>query len=169
VFSLTVLGKNTHGALKQMARAAFVLISPFRSEIGVHADYCRRYSLATNIMRRRRFFGLSLLFFPFSLMGQGTSSREGSIQGRVTDEEGLPIVRALVVLDDIMGGQSMQTATDEKGFYLLESVKPGKYSLRVEAARIGCIIIPRLVVNYGEQIRRDFRFTRSGKQDCKAS
>jgi hypothetical protein len=93
---------------------------------------------------------------------------DASIQGQVTNAQGLPIARALVSLDDLMRVNSKRTETDEKGFYLLENVKPGRYSLRVEVKRMGCMIIPRLVVNFGETLERNFQFSPHGKTDvCK--
>ncbi|HEY1948953.1 MAG TPA: carboxypeptidase-like regulatory domain-containing protein [Bryobacteraceae bacterium] len=121
-------------------------------------------------MKRRFLLQLFLESLPLIVAGQETNSGNGSIQGHVTDAQGLPIARALVALDDIMRVNSMETKTDEKGFYLLANVRPGRYSLRVEVAGVGCDIIPRLIVNYGEKIQKDFQFVRHGKvANCKAS
>lgn len=59
-----------------------------------------------------------------SLLAQGVTT---SITGRVVDEEGSPLARALVVVE----GSSRTTETDAAGRFVLRHLPPGRHPLRI--------------------------------------
>jgi hypothetical protein len=72
---------------------------------------------------------LVVLFAGHVVLAQET----GSIQGKVTDSSGAPILGAVVKID-AADGTSRVTATDMEGAFQLSSLAPGNYSVRISAS-----------------------------------
>src|SRR6184192_2018464 len=77
----------------------------------------------------------ALLLIPYLVFAQ-----TGSITGKVTDENKMPIPGATVTVV----GSSLSTATGNNGEYTITGVKPGKYT--VEVKFIGYVTIQNIVV-----------------------
>lgn len=63
----------------------------------------------------------------------------GTLTGRVVDQSGTPVVRAIVRLTNLETGNQRATLTNAEGRYLLTLLPLGRYS--IEASRIGFIVI----------------------------
>lgn len=70
---------------------------------------------------------LPFLFLFVIFLVQMASAQTGSITGTVTNEKGVPVPTADVLLVEI----SREAATNLQGKYLIEDVLPGTYTLRV--------------------------------------
>jgi hypothetical protein len=57
-------------------------------------------------------------------------------------------------------GAFWETSTNQSGYYLLDEVRPGEYTMWAESSERGCIVIPRVRIRQGERIRQDFRFSK---------
>ena len=79
-----------------------------------------------------RLLALSALLLLFTASARGQASVSGSLRGRVSDAQGLPIPRALIQLT--AGADRQQTAAGPDGEYYFPRLRPGRYSARVEAA-----------------------------------
>lgn len=67
-----------------------------------------------------------------SMVNFALAASPGSIFGTVTDTVGDPIAKALVTLD--RNGVVIETVvTDPQGYYIMENLEPGSYTIRVEA------------------------------------
>jgi hypothetical protein len=75
------------------------------------------------------FFALALLFTGRCALAQAT----GSIQGKVTDSSGTPILGAVVAVQSA-DGNSQVTATDSDGTFQIASLPPGSYSVKISAS-----------------------------------
>lgn len=91
----------------------------------------------------------------------GSDSRKiSSVEGRVTFDSRQALPAVTVQLDDLGRGTHVEKITQASGYYLFDQVRPGAYSMWVEADEYGCILVPRLAVHYGQRVRRDFNFER---------
>ncbi len=71
---------------------------------------------------------LSKFTFPFLLfIGQISFSQTGIIKGQIIDERGMPLPFANVVIAENLIG----TTCDNLGYFILENVDPGIYSIRI--------------------------------------
>lgn len=84
-------------------------------------------------------FGILLLALPLCAMPLeifGTNNAQNdfaSISGKVTGQNGEPLVGATLVLQDFESKQMVKgEATDENGNFLFENIAPGKYELSVQ-------------------------------------
>jgi hypothetical protein len=75
------------------------------------------------------FFALALLFAGRCALAQAT----GSIQGKVTDSSGTPILGAVVAVQS-PDENSHLTATDADGTFQIASLPPGSYSVKISAS-----------------------------------
>ena len=57
-----------------------------------------------------------------------------TITGQVTDASGSLVAKAAVTVTNIETNVSVKAETDERGFYVIPSLRPGKYSVAVESA-----------------------------------
>ncbi|HET7692033.1 MAG TPA: TonB-dependent receptor [Gemmatimonadota bacterium] len=97
-------------------------------------------------MRGLVFALLLVLGLPFVALAQ-----TGTIQGRITDQDGSPIAGATVSLE----GTGLGTQTDGQGDYVLRGVSAGSYTLLVEA--VGHATESESVtVAEGAEVRRDY-------------
>jgi hypothetical protein len=78
-------------------------------------------------------------------------SPEASLSGTVQDEQLGAVAGALVVLEDPKSAFKRETRTDSAGGYVLSSVPPGSYRLRVSAPGFAVAEIPQLVLNTGDR------------------
>lgn len=92
-----------------------------------------------------------------------TPNRASCVEGTITVNSKTPLPGVAVELYDLEHGHHSQTKADMLGYYLFDKIRPGVYSIWVDADRHGCILIPKVAVHHGERVRRDFNFE-SGKR-----
>jgi hypothetical protein len=114
--------------------------------------------------------GLCLIFFVIGSTLASDRSKSSSLEGFVTVDAVSPLSGVTIGVDNLARGTHLQSTTNTSGHYLFEDIRPGAYSVSAEAKGYGCIIYPRIVVNYGERVRQDFTFVR-GKAlgDCETA
>jgi hypothetical protein len=100
------------------------------------------------------------LLFLIAVIGGGEPNQISSIEGFVTSEVTASLADAKIGLDGLARPIHRETRTDASGYYFLGDVQPGAYTLWADVAGMGCIMYPRVVVNYSEHVRRDFQFIR---------
>jgi hypothetical protein len=98
----------------------------------------------------------ALLLLSATLAGQPNDGPR--IEGFVTADVSAAIPGVSVGLDSLTRTIHRQVLTDNSGYYLLDNLPAGTYTMFAEAKGYGCIIYPRVAVNEGEHVRRDFRF-----------
>jgi Carboxypeptidase regulatory-like domain len=79
-------------------------------------------------MKKHLFLLAAFLFCRSTLYGQ-----EGGISGTVTDPSGAVVPGAEVTVTDAGTGQSRSAITNPQGHYVIPALRPGDYSLRVDA------------------------------------
>ena len=101
---------------------------------------------------------LCLLIAGFAAYPMGPSS---SIDGLVTSDIAGTIPNARIGVDKVTGGFHRETTTNSSGYYLVDDLSPGAYSVWAEVRGLGCIIYPHLAVPPGERIHQNFHFVRA--------
>src|SRR5215469_3046296 len=75
-----------------------------------------------------------VVLFSLFLIGQAAMAQDtGSIQGSVSDSSGAPVFGAVVLVEGADGNRHT-TVTDVTGAFLMSSLAPGNYNLRVSAS-----------------------------------
>jgi len=105
----------------------------------------------------------ALLMFLLLLVGSiplAMQFETGSINGLVVDDRG-PIEGASIEAHDSVTGSVSRTESDRLGRYEISRLRPGQYSMWVEADLHDSIWIPQIMVVHGEPTERDFKMTRN--------
>ena len=92
-------------------------------------------------------------------MARQPNSR-ASIDGFVTGDLVTALPGATVGIGSVTGSFHRQTTTDPSGYYSLDELQQGAYSLWAEVKGYGCILYPQVAVFRGQHTRQDFRFVR---------
>ncbi|MBV8573214.1 MAG: carboxypeptidase regulatory-like domain-containing protein [Acidobacteriaceae bacterium] len=96
----------------------------------------------------------------FSCLASDDTHRS-SVEGAVTLNSRSALPAVTIGIDSRGEGVHLETVTNTAGYYLFAEVKPGAYSMWADARGYGCILIPRVAVQYGQRVRRDFNFVRA--------
>ena len=83
------------------------------------------------------------------------------VEGFVTSDLASTIPDARVGIDSLTRGFHRETSTSSSGYYLLDDLMPGAYSVWAEVKGMGCIIYPHVALNPGQRLRQDFYFARA--------
>jgi len=84
----------------------------------------------------------------------GVPSEPGAIEGSISNDNG-PVTGAVVEARD-QRGITMRATSDYGGHYELKNLRPSSYSLRVEAPSRNSVWVPRIAVESGQTIQRNF-------------
>jgi hypothetical protein len=84
----------------------------------------------------------------------------GSIDGLITNEQG-PIAKASIEAKGVMSGTVFRTQSDQGGYYKLESLPQGRYSLWIKAPEHDSVWVREVIVNHGRTTRRDVHLGKS--------
>ncbi len=108
-----------------------------------------------------RFFYLpgtvaALLCLISCLSAHAQSTYTGQLSGEVTDSSGAVIAGAKVTLTDDATNAQTTAVTDTKGVYVLTGLRPGTYTLLVEAANLGSVERKDVVLAVSQQANMNF-------------
>lgn len=81
-------------------------------------------------MKRRRVCLLAFLFFGATLL----FAQQGSLGGIITDPSGAFVASARINVTSVTTGLSQTVISEASGYYILPSIAPGDYTLKVEAS-----------------------------------
>lgn len=101
---------------------------------------------------------LLLICAGFAIQGQ---QQYAAIEGFVTSDLAASLPGATIGIDSLTRGYHREAITNTSGFYSIEELQPGAYSIFAEAKGYGCIIYPRVALIPGQHLRQDFRFVRT--------
>lgn len=102
-----------------------------------------------------------LLAVAAGLIATAETDKPSGIDGFVTTELTAAVPGARVGIDSLSKGFHRETTTDVTGYYSMDDLTPGAYSIWAEVRGLGCIIYPRLALMPGKRVRQDFRFVRT--------
>lgn len=105
----------------------------------------------------------STLFILAAATAAAPPEQHTLVEGFVTSEVAANVPGATVGVDSLTRGFHRQTATDFSGYYLIDNLKPGSYSVWAEVKGFGCIIYPHVAVFAGQRVREDFHFVHAKK------
>lgn len=83
-----------------------------------------------------------------------------AIEGYITDEIG-PVVKASVEIRDIITGVVVRAESEPSGYYLVNGLRAGRYSLWARAKNHSSYWIPRITIRSGQTLRLDFKLSRT--------
>jgi Carboxypeptidase regulatory-like domain len=109
--------------------------------------------------RAPKFSLMALLLLPVASTPLATQLDTGSIDGVIMDEAG-PVANATVEARNVVSGAVFPTESDALGYYKVENLRSGRYSLWVQAGR-DSLWIPPIPVEPGEAVHQDLHLTRS--------
>jgi len=115
---------------------------------------------------KKLFPTLLVLTFLFQMprLLQAQSDR-GRISGAAFDPSGAPVRGAIVRVRNPQTDSLRETATDEKGFYLVDSLLPASYSVVVSAQGFSNVTISEVKLGVGELRSLDLHFQIEGLKD----
>ena len=99
------------------------------------------------------FLVLCLLFFLFSSMQANLQT--GSIKGRIFDEEGNPVTRAIVYLDSSEISSLLFSITPDTGKFRFFSLPTGDYTITVEIPDFKRMIVENVIIQAGKTVDID--------------
>jgi len=112
------------------------------------------------IMRKLRRYAAVLLTVA-ALEGTGgriaAQTTLGSVNGVITDATGAAIPNAKVVLQDLNSGAQREVSTSVSGTYIIPSVYPGRYSLKVTATGFKTQVIASFELRVDENITQNMK------------
>lgn len=111
---------------------------------------------------------LCLLLLVVHANSAAMSSDASGVDGFVTSNIQAVIAGAPVGVDSLANGLHRETVTDSSGYYLIDNLRPGAYSVWAEFKGYGCIIYPHVPVIEGQRRRQNFHFVRAKRfpQNC---
>jgi hypothetical protein len=110
-------------------------------------------------LRSRRL--VPILFAVLSLAAAAAlhAHAPGAITGKVVDRRGNQMHGVVVTAAEAVTGVEKRVVTDASGRYSIEPLSPARYVVRAEAEGYGCVIVPEVIVDEGQRVQQDFRFT----------
>lgn len=106
----------------------------------------------------------SMTFFAVLSAQQEGPGSAGVIEGYVTTDASAPLAAVRIGVDSLTKTAHFEAQTNTSGYYVFENVTPGAYTVWADARGFGCVVIPRVIVNYGTRLRKDFQFTHGKKK-----
>jgi len=100
--------------------------------------------------RRYRFVGLFILVIALWSLPAYAQQPTGSIEGVVTDQNGAVIAGATVSITEKATGRVITTTTNDSGFYVMRSLLPGIYSVKIEKSGFASGAIENVQVFVGQ-------------------
>jgi hypothetical protein len=101
-------------------------------------------------------FLIMLLFVPAASLLYGQTT-QGAILGSITDPAGAMVPDVEVEVTSLLTGFNRKAATDSTGFYLVDHLEPGTYSVTATAHGFKKTIRPSVTLATNAQVRVDLR------------
>lgn len=80
-----------------------------------------------------------------------------SLSGTVTDATGAVIPQASITATNVATGVAARTASDESGYYILPSLVPGNYRLKVEKTGFKSTVLTGITLQVDQKVTQDVR------------
>ena len=90
--------------------------------------------------------------FPLTVVAQQETA---TMNGTVSDTSGALVARATVTVTNIRTNISVKTETDDAGFYVIPSLRPGEYSVTAESAGFSKIVRTGVTLQVAQVARID--------------
>jgi Carboxypeptidase regulatory-like domain len=105
-------------------------------------------------------FALFLALTPALVFGQ--ASFEAQVRGVVNDATGSVIIGAKVTITDVATNISSSTATDERGYYIFNGLRPTTYNLKAEMAGFRAEEVKDVVLTVSQRANIDLTLNVAG-------
>ena|SRR5579863_8160155 len=104
------------------------------------------------------------LCFALLLIAVATHGRQpqsAAIEGFVSSNLASVLPGAKVGVDSLTRGYHREAVTNTSGYYIVDELQSGAYSVYAEVPGYGCIIFPHVALMPGQHLREDFVFVRN--------
>lgn len=102
-----------------------------------------------------------LLLVLLAIIAPAQQDPPSGIEGFVTSDIAAMIPNAKIGVDSVTRGFHRESVTNSSGYYLVNELNPGAYSVWAEVKGLGCIIYPHVAVFPAQRVRQDFHFVRA--------
>ena len=92
---------------------------------------------------------------------QGGQQQSAAVEGFVTSDLASALPGTTIRIDTVTRGYHRETITNTSGFYSIQELPPGAYSIFAGYEAYGCIIYPQVALMPGQHLRQDFHFARA--------
>ncbi|MGC2238988.1 MAG: carboxypeptidase-like regulatory domain-containing protein [Pyrinomonadaceae bacterium] len=89
----------------------------------------------------------------FKILRTETKNESNIVEGTITDANGAVVPGVKITLTNLETKQTLQTTTDENGYYSFSSPEAGKYTLRGEVVNFKTFEFSELNINKNESLR----------------
>ena len=96
---------------------------------------------------------LACLIATSALARSPESAATGSLEGKLTDWNSLPLTQAVVVLRNLATGATSRGITGKNGKYYFAGLGPGEYSLQAEVPSLGKGVVDGIFISSGHATR----------------
>jgi hypothetical protein len=117
--------------------------------------------MLSSYLQRGRAVVLGAALLSFSVICPAQETR-GSITGKITDPQSAVIPAAPVTVTDVLTGVSNKVTTNQTGYYEVNFLDPGTYSVSAEAAGFKTIVRSGIVLNTGDRLTVDVQLEVGG-------
>jgi hypothetical protein len=105
---------------------------------------------------------VSLALLLAALATNARQPQPATIEGFVTSNVVSVLPNAKVGVESLTRGVHREAVTNTSGYYIIDELQSGAYSVYAEVPGYGCIIYPHVVLMPGQHMREDFVFVRTG-------
>ena len=91
---------------------------------------------------------------------------QGKVSGTVRDQTNAFVAAAKVTVKNERTGQERATVSNPQGFFLVDSLKPSTYTIRVEKDGFGPVEYPAMPLAVGQELALDFELRPAGVQEA---
>jgi hypothetical protein len=111
--------------------------------------------------RSVRFLFLLFIFSSFCLLTRNASAQAGRAElvGTITDKAGAGVAKAIITVRDVLTNDATTNVTGDDGIYTFTELKPGLYTITVEATGFRRTVREGVQLTTGERIRVDITLT----------
>lgn len=106
-----------------------------------------------------RSFAFAVFVFAFALAGVAQDLDNVTVQGRITDTNGLAVVGATVTATSVETGVTRNVVTDDDGRYKIVQLKPGTYKIKVAQSGFGTQETSPITTISAQNVQQDFKLS----------
>ena len=106
-----------------------------------------------------RSFAFAVLVCAFAFAAAAQDLDNVTVNGRVTDTNGLAVVGASVTATSVETGVTRNVVTDDDGRYRIVQLKPGTYKIKAAQSGFGTQETPPIVTISAQNVQQDFKLS----------
>jgi len=115
-------------------------------------------------VRQRYMTRIAAIAFATTVVATGAMAQQAKMYGTVVDESGAGVPNAKVTLEPMKEGARVEQSTrGKKGSYLIGIIRPGRYTLKVEAAGLAVVSIKAEATGLNDYNKKESKWKLDGQ------